>query len=486
MKVGRNDPCPCGSGKKNKKCCLEKSKVSDLGYKRISKIQDGLVNKLTRYVAHDLGDRVINAAMSQFFFQEDLDPSSQWREITSEYTTVFWPWMFYLFEVDVPDIDQEDIFGLMPPDTTVAEMFMQDKGKNLEPLELELLSACNRVQFSFFEVHSSQPEHGFQAVDLLTGQRRQVNDISASQHLVPGDIIFALITEVRGVTINVGSAKYKFYPRFKPTILEFRKELEEGFGHVTNELLIDLEFELRDLLFFLQDALFEPPDVRNTDGDPLSFRTLHYDIASPEEAFEALAPLCVHQTKDELKNQAKLDADNRVHKARFAWSREGHAMSKGLDNTSLGQVSIEGDKMTVEVNSEAREEMIKLEIEKRLGHKASYKVTDIRPLESVMAEAASNPASSRHNEEQKALQNTPEVQEAIKDMLNKHWQGWLDTEIPALGGKTPRQASQTEDGREALQALLRDLEARDEHSGMPVSQQPYVDWARKELGLPDT
>ncbi len=25
MKLGRNDPCPCGSGKKYKKCCLSKS-----------------------------------------------------------------------------------------------------------------------------------------------------------------------------------------------------------------------------------------------------------------------------------------------------------------------------------------------------------------------------------------------------------------------------------------------------------------------------
>ena len=24
-KVGRNDPCPCGSGKKFKKCCLDKN-----------------------------------------------------------------------------------------------------------------------------------------------------------------------------------------------------------------------------------------------------------------------------------------------------------------------------------------------------------------------------------------------------------------------------------------------------------------------------
>ena len=26
MKVGRNDPCPCGSGRKYKHCCLEKER----------------------------------------------------------------------------------------------------------------------------------------------------------------------------------------------------------------------------------------------------------------------------------------------------------------------------------------------------------------------------------------------------------------------------------------------------------------------------
>lgn len=29
MKIGRNDPCPCGSGKKYKKCCLDKEKFDD-------------------------------------------------------------------------------------------------------------------------------------------------------------------------------------------------------------------------------------------------------------------------------------------------------------------------------------------------------------------------------------------------------------------------------------------------------------------------
>ena len=28
-KVGPNDPCPCGSGKKYKKCCMQKDKQAD-------------------------------------------------------------------------------------------------------------------------------------------------------------------------------------------------------------------------------------------------------------------------------------------------------------------------------------------------------------------------------------------------------------------------------------------------------------------------
>lgn len=28
MKIGRNEPCPCGSGQKYKKCCLEKDRQS--------------------------------------------------------------------------------------------------------------------------------------------------------------------------------------------------------------------------------------------------------------------------------------------------------------------------------------------------------------------------------------------------------------------------------------------------------------------------
>ena len=50
----------------------------------------------------------------------------------------------------------------------------------------------------------------------------------------------------------------------------------------------------------------------------------------------------------------------------------------------------------------------------------------------------------------------PEVQEQLAGMISKHWEGWVDQNIPALGGKTPRDAVKTADGREAVEALLQD------------------------------
>jgi len=43
-------------------------------------------------------------------------------------------------------------------------------------------------------------------------------------------------------------------------------------------------------------------------------------------------------------------------------------------------------------------------------------------------------------------------------MFSRHWESWVDQEIPALGGKTPREAVKTADGREAVEALLKDAE----------------------------
>lgn len=42
MKVGRNDPCPCGSGKKFKKCCAAKGETTTADLKAAIRMKGGV------------------------------------------------------------------------------------------------------------------------------------------------------------------------------------------------------------------------------------------------------------------------------------------------------------------------------------------------------------------------------------------------------------------------------------------------------------
>lgn len=47
MKVGRNDPCPCGSGKKYKKCCAAKAQAKRSFAAKPLTVDTGLLGKMS-------------------------------------------------------------------------------------------------------------------------------------------------------------------------------------------------------------------------------------------------------------------------------------------------------------------------------------------------------------------------------------------------------------------------------------------------------
>ena len=74
--------------------------------------------------------------------------------------------------------------------------------------------------------------------------------------------------------------------------------------------------------------------------------------------------------------------------------------------------------------------------------------------------------SDERSAEHDALMQNPEVRRHMADMIRKHWENWVDMQVPALGGKTPREAVLTSDGIEAVEALL----AQAERSGESDSE----------------
>src|SRR5438046_8209467 len=57
-KIGRNDPCPCGSGKKYKRCCLEQQCASDSFWARQRNASDQLTRDMLRFAERKFGDQI--------------------------------------------------------------------------------------------------------------------------------------------------------------------------------------------------------------------------------------------------------------------------------------------------------------------------------------------------------------------------------------------------------------------------------------------
>src|ERR1700674_5542707 len=91
-------------------------------------------------------------------------------------------------------------------------------------------------------------------------------------------------------------------------------------------------------------------------------------------------------------------------------------------------------------------------------------------LRPVRAPLPHEPARSRTTHRQRATRRGPYP-----------WhRDWIDTAVPALGGKTPRTAARSKASREKLDLLLRDMENRENH--LPAAQRFDIARLREELG----
>jgi len=68
--------------------------------------------------------------------------------------------------------------------------------------------------------------------------------------------------------------------------------------------------------------------------------------------------------------------------------------------------------------------------------------------------------------------------------LRRHYEGWPDEPVPALGGKTPKAAVRTKKGRLAVIELLKDFEIHKARKAQREGGEPFdFGFLWKRLGL---
>ena len=71
---------------------------------------------------------------------------------------------------------------------------------------------------------------------------------------------------------------------------------------------------------------------------------------------------------------------------------------------------------------------------------------------------------------------SPEMKKIEQDLIDAYYMKWIDEKIPALGGKTPREAVRDPNSKQQLILLLNDLESK---SG-PLSKVPKPPYRKNE------
>ena len=474
-KTGRNDRCPCGSGKKYKHCCLKKDTTphpDDLAWQRLRRALNGLPKAMLRTAHAHFGAGAIDEAWAEF----NLWDGDEVFDLESPYAQVFLPWYLYDW---LPDPEETTVPAGAQTETAAAA-HLRIAVRRLDPLARGYIEACIATPFSFHEIITCNPGRGFRLRDVLLGTEEDAIEHAGSLHAQSGDLIYAKVVRSDGLTLIEGCTSVLIPPIYKTEVIAFREQISAQDVAWDDRLLREYDFELREVYLDIADRLLNPqlPEMTNTDGDPFEFRELVFDIDSPQAAFDALKGLAADVSEDELRHEAVFDTAGALVRAEITWRRAG-------SNTIFGALRIDGRRLTAQVNSARRADELRRLIEAHLGAGGRYRINTVQSVESLLSREptpAEQTTARERASENARLAALPEVQATIAAHLREHYRKWLDEAIPLLCGRTPRAAVREPAGREAVAALILQLERNG------VRMQPPLDPAiirelRGALGL---
>jgi hypothetical protein len=483
MTPGRNDPCPCGSGKKYKHCCWRTAAASAdsseaLAWRRVRRALDefSMVSTMLPFVAETYGPDAFHEAWAEFSGADSpFDPETP-------HIQVFMPWFFHRWS---PDQHDTGVADTALHERSPTELFLERRGARLDPVIRRYLGSCLEAPFSFHEILRCDPGHGFHARDLFTGEERAVLERMATQGMQPGDIVFGQLVTAEGITILEAASLCFIPPMYKIELIDFRRELLRGETRCIAATLREWDLELIERYLDIMENVLHPqlPKLHNTDGEPLEMHRLVFDIDSPQKVLDALKSLDPNRSEEELIAATERTARGELKSVQLNWTKPGNKLHESWSNTIVGHLEIKGRRLVAEVNSARRAEEFKNLVEERLGGEARLRADRIQSIEKMLAEHnRAGPENSVREAESAAIAELPEVQARMQQVMAEHFEHWVSDKIPALDGLTPLEAVRDPDGREKVMALLTEAERNARRMKPPVDP-ATLRRVRERLGL---
>lgn len=391
--VGRNDRCPCGSGRKYKSCHLGTERHT------LDERSPWLHRKLERYVYLEEG-RLIDQLATELA-ERSGQPLSELRSM--------------------PLLVDLVLFG-----HGVLDEFMEARGWLLPEDEQLLVAQWALVDWGVFEILEVHGD-SLRLRNLGSGDVITVVNTYDSEATRVGSVLV-------GRPVPVGDA-YRAFSGFvgvSPALVDAFIAVVDGGDP--------------DTLLAALGQQFSPPRMTNTSGEEMMFHEITWDVGACGDADAVGAALLDAGMHDSGDGIWMLSEDTR-----------------SMSNATISVARLDPDRhlLIAETNSDARAERMVALIAQTLP--AANLVDDVRR---DLDEAREHLALHRDDEDDgfefgsgSPDFDDPETRAMLDQMLREKEIEWLDLEIPALGGRTPRDAVTDPVGREQVIRLLASMPA---------------------------
>lgn len=458
-RLNRNDPCPCGSGKKHKKCCGSTSAAGpapEVTRANAAKDLDSrLVPPLMRFARLRLGPDWLDSALDEYAESEETIEESELQLAV--------PWALFHCPVTREGF-------------SAARLYREEQARRLSPEMRALLDAQLQSWLGIWEVQRVQQGVGMTVRDLLTGEERFVHEISGSQGIGVRDTLLGRVVDVGGMSFLGGIHPQPLPPRDAEIALkEVRRACRVRTRPVRVEKLREVAVQLLtiDVWRVLAARIREPkpmPTLVNTDGDPIVMTTDHFDIVTADDA-TVIARLAGFPGAEEPQRDENGETVITI-------TRPGNATHKSWDNTIIGRIVVAGRRMRIESNSVRRADDLRRALVPHLEELVRYRLRDETGAEELLTRAQ---RPSPRGKIDRKPERPAELKAVEREFRERHMTAWVDEAIPALGGLTPREASTSPRARKDLDLLLREME--NQESRLAEDERIDVGRLRAALGV---
>jgi hypothetical protein len=435
-KPGRNEPCWCGSGKKYKKCHLtadeEERSAASGGIGELAKVLDDIMEtvlkKMSRADAMDAYRLFFNCEADLL----DLDPEAE---------TAFLAWM---------------VMDFRPASTgrTAVEEYLRRRGPRLPENERALVEAFRDARYGLWEIQRVEKGRGIEVKDYFGDECLFVSDKSSSRQAVQWDCVIGYFIRRED--------HWEFFsdgvrvPRNLVRVLADQVEAgSREAGVSASDYFRTKSHQWRRAAEEAGRAWRDNLRIANSEGDPLEFSSAAYEVLDAAAAESALVAV-----------KAFEPAGPGVVKWREYGAESSH--------TVYGSIEIRDGRLRLDCNSRKRLAIGRQLVEKHAGAFLRHIEDTYKSLDEIEAPDDGPDLGGL----------TPEIErEIVLSYKAKHYAGWPDEPLPALGGRTPRQAVRSISGRRAVEELLRDFENSEERERL--EGRPAFDFGilRRDLGL---